>query len=154
MTYDPNEPRDAHGKWEHGSGSGHYDKLTVNTILNGPQLAKAGSRRNSDIAKELNARGQAALKELGVPSGVINSPEGKSVSDPKENNILSSAIASEIENELSRGEEKHAADWYTTKMKDTMEVATKMHPEMANNPGAKFAISGCIFVATSMVSFI
>ena len=134
--------------WISGGGSGAYDKLTVNTILNGPQLAKKGSRKNSDIAKELNARGQAALKELGIPSGVINSPEGKSVSDPKENNILSSAIASEIENELSRGEEKHAADWYTTKMKDTMEVATKMHPEMANNPGAKFAFTACLAITS------
>lgn len=148
MTYDPNEARDPHGRWTHGDGSGHYDKLTVNTILNGPQLAKKGSRKNSDIAKELNARGQAALKEVGIPSGVIKSPEGKGVSDPKENNILSSAIASEIENELSRGGEEHAADWYTTKMKDTMEVATKMHPEMANNPGAKFAFTACLAITS------
>lgn len=57
MTFNPNEARDDHGKWTSGGGSGHYDKLTANTILNGPS-AKPGSRSNSDIAKELNARGK------------------------------------------------------------------------------------------------
>jgi hypothetical protein len=148
MTYNPDEPRDEHGKWTHGGGSGHYDKLTVNTILNGPQLAKKSSRLQSDIAKELNASGQAALKELGVTSGVIKSPEGEDPSDPKENNILSSAIASEIENELSRGGEKHAEDWYTKGVNDAMDIAGKIHPEMASNPNAKFGYTAALSITS------
>jgi hypothetical protein len=140
MAYNPDEARDPHGMWTSGGG-GSYDKLTVNSILNGPQLAPARSRRNEDIAKELNDRGQAALKELGVPSGKIEEP------DPKADNIVSSAIASEIENELS-GDHKHAEDWYTSGMRDAMNVAEKMHPEMKDNPGAKFAFTAAMAVTS------
>jgi hypothetical protein len=138
MTFNPDEPRDAHGRW----GSGAYDALTVNSILNSSEVAKAGSRSNEDIAKELNARGQAALKELGISSGVIDAPS------PKADNIVSSAIASEIANELSRGAAKHADDWYTSKMNDAMSVAEKMHPEMVNNPAAKFAFTAAMAVTS------
>jgi len=147
MVYNPDEPRDDHGKWQSGGGSGHYDKLTVNTTLNSPETVKAGSRSNSDIAKELNARGQAALKALGIESGVIDPPEGKGKSDPKEDNIISSAIASEIEDELKRGGQD-AEDWYTSKMKDAMSIAEKMHPELKNNPAAKFAFTTAMAVTS------
>ena len=146
MVFDPNEARDPHGKWTSGGGSGHYDKLTVNSILNSPEVAKAGSRSNPDIAKELNARGQAALKELGIPSGVIAEPKGKEGPNQKADNIVSSAIASEIENELRRG--GSAEDWYTSKMKDAMGIAEKMHPELANNPAAKFAFTAAMAITS------
>jgi hypothetical protein len=147
MAYNPDEPRDEHGKWAHGGGSGHYDKLTVNSLLDDPHVAKPRSRLNPSIAKELNARGQAALKELGIPSGVIKSPEGEEPSDPKENNILSSAVASEVEHELS-GDHKHAEDWYTTGVQDAMNIAEKMHPEMKNNPTAKFAYTAAMAITS------
>jgi hypothetical protein len=144
VVFNPDEPRDAHGRW--GTG-GSYDKLTVNSILNDPKSEKAGSRSNSDIAKLLNARGQAALKDLGIENGVIDPPEGKGASDPKEDNILSSAIASEIEDELKRGG-KDAEDWYTSKMKDAMGIAEKMHPELKGNPAAKFAFTAAMAVTS------
>jgi hypothetical protein len=147
MTFNPSEARDNHGKWTAGSGS--YEDLTVNSILNGPQRGKLRSRSNEEIAKELNDRGQAALKALGVESGVIDSPSGKNaVSDPKEDNIVSSAIASEIENELTRGGSEHADDWYTTKMNDAMGIAQKLHPEMANNPAARFAYTAAMAITS------
>lgn len=149
MTFNPSEARDDHGKWTAGGGSGAYEDLTVNSILNGPQRAKLRSRTNEQIAKELNDRGQAALKKLGVESGVIESPTGKNaVSDPKEDNIVSSAIASEIENELTRSGGAHADDWYTTKMNEAMATATKIHPEMANNPAAKFAYTAAMAITS------
>ena len=149
MTFDPSEARDDHGKWTKG-GSGGYDALTVNSFLNGPQLAKIGSRNTSDIAKDLNARGQEALKALGIASGQINPPAKGD--DPaqtaKASNIVSSAIASEIEDEMSRKGDTHADDWYTSKVKDAMGVAEKMHPEMAGNPGAKFAFTAAMAVTS------
>jgi hypothetical protein len=149
MTFNQNEERDPHGRWTAGGGgSGVYDKLTVNSILNDPTSAKPGSRANDAIAKELNARGQAALKELGIPNGVINPPKGKEASDPKADNIVSSAIASEIENELSRGVDKHAENWYTSKMKEAMGIAEKMHPEMVDNPAAKFAFTAAMAITS------
>lgn len=148
MTFNASEARDDHGKWTSGGGTGAYEKLTVNSILNGPQRGKAGSRTAEEIAKELNERGQAALKELGIESGVIESPSGKNaVSDPKEDNIISSAIASEIENELTRGD-KHADNWYTTKVDEAMSIAQKIHPEMAKNPAAKFAYTAAMAITS------
>lgn len=147
MTYNPDEPRDDHGKWAYGGGSGRYDKLSVNTIHNDTKVEKPGSHSNSDIAKDLNSRGQEALKALGVESGVINSPKGEEPSNPKENDILSSAIASEIEDELKRGG-KDAADWYTKKMKDAMDIAEKLHPELKDNPAAKFAFTSAMAVTS------
>ena len=147
MAYNPDEARDDHGKWTHGGGSGHYDKLTVNTILNDPNSEKAGSRSNSDIAKILNARGQEALKALGVASGVINPPKGKVPADPKETNLLSSAVASEIEDELKRGG-RDAEDWYTSKMKDAMNIAEQMHPEIKGDPAAKFAFTASMAITS------
>lgn len=144
MAYNPNEARDNHGMWTRG---GNYDKLSVNDILNNPKSEKPGSRGNSEIAKILNARGQAALKALGIESGVIDPPEGKKGSDPKEDNILSSAIASEIEDELKRGG-KDAEDWYTSKMKDAMDIAEKLHPELKNNPAAKFAFTSAMAITS------
>jgi hypothetical protein len=143
VTFNPDEPRDAHGEWTAG---GAYDKLTVNSILNDPTMAKPGSRSNPDIAKELNARGQAALKALGIPGGVIEEPKGKEGPNAKADNIVSSAIASEIENELKRG--GNAEDWYTSSMKDAMGVAEKLHPEMADNPAAKFAFTAALAVTS------
>lgn len=141
-------PRDDHGKWTSGGGTGTYEKLTVNSILNGPQLAKTGSRLAEEIAKELNERGQAALKELGVASGIIESPSGKNAtSDPVEDNIISSAIASEIENELTRGG-VHADNWYTTKVDEAMSIAQKLHPEMAKSPAAKFAYTAAMAITS------
>jgi len=146
VTFNPDEARDEHGKWS-ATGAGHYEGLTVNSILNAPQAHKTGSRDNSTIAKELNARGQAALKALGVKSGVINPPKGKKGSDPKEDNIISSAISSEIEDELKRSG-RNAENWYTSKMKDAMGIAEKMHPEMANNPAAKFAFTAAMAITS------
>jgi hypothetical protein len=149
VAFDPDQPRDDHGKWTHGGGAGHYDALTVNTILNHGDAAKPGSRSNGDIAKYLNQRGSDALKTLGVASGKILPPAkgAKETLDPKEANILSSAIASEIEDELKRGGQ-HAEDWYTNKMQDAMGVAEKMHPEMANNPAAKFAFTSAMAITS------
>lgn len=79
---------------------------------------------------------------------MIESPKGKAVADPKETNILSSAVASEIEDELKRGEDKHAEDWYTSKMKDAMGIAEKMHPEMVSNPAAKFAFTAAMAITS------
>ena len=133
----PTVAQDEPAKWK--AGSGVYDKLTVNTILNGEQQAKANSRTTEEIAKDLNDRGQAALKDLGVEGGQIESPGAKEQSDPKNDNVVSSAIASEIENELSRSGSTHADNWYTTKVDEAMGIAQKLHPEMENNSSAKFA---------------
>ena len=128
MTFDPNQPRDDHGKWTHAGGV--YGKLTANDILNGPQVAPTGSRKNADIAQQLNKRGQDALKALGVAGGKIESPKGKgAVSNPVHDNILSSAIASEIEDELKRGG-RSAENWYTSKVDEAMKIAGLIHPEM------------------------
>lgn len=140
-------PRDDHGRWTHGGGSGVYDKLTANDILAAVPAAPPGSRNNADIAKDLNARGQAALKELGVKSGMIETPGKGETADPKETNILSSAIASEIEAALRR-DERSAENWYSSKMDEAMKIAQAMHPEMENNPSAKFGYTAALAITS------
>lgn len=150
MAFNPDPPRDAHGRWGSGGGQENaYKDLTVNGILDGQgDPHKPGSRNNGEIAVELNARGQAALKALGVPSGVINPPGKKELANPKETNIVSSAIASEIERELGRQGGAKADDWYTQKFSEAMKVAGEMHPEMATNPSAKFGYTAALAITS------
>lgn len=141
-------PRDAHGRWTSGPGGEDvYKDLTVNSILGAVLTEDRGTRRNEEIAKELNDRGSAALKALGVESGKIETPDKKNPADPRETNILSSAIASEIEDAMVR-DQRTAVNWYTSKVDEAMKVATAMHPEMANDANAKFGYTAALAVTS------
>jgi len=102
------------------------EALTVNAILRESYPAvKARSRTVPAIATELMFRGRAALKKLGVTTGVIQGP------NPKTDDILSSAIASEVKAALGRTG-KNASGWYSTRVKEAMKTALKLHPELAD----------------------
>ncbi len=142
MAFDPNQPRDDHGRWTATGqgGEGHYDELTSTNLIQSDG-AKPGTRTNAEIGKILNERGQKALEKLGISGGVIDK------STPEGDNIVSSAIASEISAELNRGGNT-AEDWYTKSFDDAMKVASEAHPEIAKDPGARFAYTAALAVTS------
>jgi len=144
VAFNQEELRDAHGRWTTG---GAYDELTATKILDGTETRPPGSKRNDEIARELNARGSAALKALGVPNGQILTPKKGETANPKETNVLSSAIASEIEAEMKR-EGKTSENWYTEKVDNAMKIAAVMHPEMKNNPAARFGYTAALAITS------
>jgi len=118
------------------------EPLTVNEILNKDFPAeKPRSKSVSDIAKGLDARGQAALKALGFKSGKIEEPS------PDGDSVISRAIASEIEAALKRNG-RNALDWYTTKVKEAVAVAAIQHPEIETDKNARMAFTAALAVTS------
>ena len=104
----------------------NVEALTVNSVLSESYpTAKPRSRDVTAIATELMRRGSAALKKLGVASGVIEGPS------PRTDDILASAIASEVKTALGRTG-KNASGWYSKRVKEAMKIALKLHPELAD----------------------
>jgi hypothetical protein len=115
--------------------------LSDRDILYGDTPAiKARSRTVSDIAGELMARGSAALRNLGVPGGRIQGPS------PRTDHLLSRVIASEIKDAAARA--GHAGNWYTSKVKQAMDVAATMHPELATDPHARTAYTAALAITS------
>jgi hypothetical protein len=130
---------------QYGPIGSHPDEraLTVNDILdpNVPGL-KPRSRNVQDIAKELETRGQGALKELGVENGKI-----ESFDNPEHNELLSRAIASEIKAEMERGGNT-AHNWYTTAIDEAMNHAAAIWPELATDPHARMGFTSALSIAS------
>ena len=119
------------------------EALTVNQILHPDTPAPFGprSRGVEDIAGELDARAQQTLKDLGVKSGRIQGP------DPVTDELLARSLASETSAALGRPG-ANASDWYTGKIKEAMDVASVMHPEIATDPGAKDAFRAALAITS------
>ena len=119
--------------------------LTVNDILHpDTPAAKRGSRTVEDIAAGLDKRGQAALKELGVPGGKITEPT------PEHNELLSRAMASEIQAAMGRGGET-AVDWYRSKVENAMKIAEEMHPELKDDPHQRMGYTASLAITSQGV---
>jgi hypothetical protein len=117
-------------------------ELAVNDILHPDTKAQAPrSRGVEEIAKELMDRGAAALKKLGIKTGRIDAPEAKG------DEIISSAIASEIKAALGR-DGRNASDWYTHKIREAMAVASAIHPELANNEHSRFGFTAALAITS------
>jgi len=116
--------------------------LTVVDILYGDTPAiKANTREVGDIARELMTRGQKALRALGVKGGVIEGP------DPKTDEILSRAIATEIKAALEKSS-RNASDWYTRKVEEALTIAALMHPEIATDPVAEMGFTAALAITS------
>lgn len=116
--------------------------LTVNDILAPTTEAlKKRSRNVEDIAKDLMTRGAKALKGLGVKAGFVAGPE------PRTDEMISRAIASEIQEALGRGG-RTASDWYTRRVQEAMAVASAIHPEIGADEGHKFAFTSALAVTS------
>jgi hypothetical protein len=115
--------------------------LSVRDILYGDTpAARPRSRTVVDIADQLMARGSAALRNLGVPGGRIQGPS------PRTDHLLSRVIASEIKDAAARS--GHAGNWYTSKVKEAMDVAALMHPELTTDPHARTAYTAALAITS------
>jgi len=119
------------------------DALSANALLDPSHPSnKPRSRRVKDVAAELQARGQAALRALGIKSGRIEGP------NPETDALLSRVIASEIQGALRRDAKRSALDWYTHKVREAMAIAAVIYPEIATDPHAKFAFTVALAVTS------
>lgn len=127
------------GRGEPPSG---LNNLTVNGILHPDTPAQpARSRGVEDIAAELHARGQDALQSMGVPGGRITQ------SHPDHDEIISHALASEVQGALDRPG-ANAADWYSGKVREALAVASTMHPEIEADPLSKTAYTAALAITS------
>ena len=128
----------------------HEEGLTVNDILHpdnpaiNPDTGEPWQPRErgvEDIASELDLRAQNQLKLLGVKGGRITGP------DPLHDELLARSLASEASSALDRPG-ANAADWYTGKVNEAMDVASKMYPEIATDPNAKMAFRAALAITS------
>lgn len=147
--FDPNEPRD-HGRWTDGGSSGDVDTLdgpppskpadggpdplaqhlTGDHIMANIGPYKANSRKVEEVAKQLNAHaGQVLQQRFHTPSITRSAPET--------DDFLAEAIANDLKASLNNGHS--SPTWYSDKMKEAMSIAAELHPEIAADPGKRFA---------------
>jgi hypothetical protein len=157
--YDPEEPRVAKGsgresgRWTSGGagvgtayepGGEKYDpgrRLTSAYIEEEAPVIKANSRAVSDVATDLNNRAQKILaQEVGVPS--IN----RENTTPALEAHIAKTLALELKDGLHNGHS--AVTWYSDKMKRTMEIAERIHPEIATDKGKRFALTCALSIAS------
>jgi hypothetical protein len=86
-------------------------------------------------------RGSLALKHLGVESGRIDGPS------PRTDHILSRVVASEIKDAVERTA-GNASTWYTGKVKEAMQVAALMYPELATDENARTAYTAALAITS------
>lgn len=134
----------AHEKY--GLPGTHPDEaaLTVNEILHPDTPAlPPRSRDVEEIAKALDVRGSDALRRLGVPEGKIE----YQTSTPLHDELVSRAMASEIQTAMGRGG-KTAADWYTKAIDEAMEHAAAIHPELKGDPLQKMGFTSALAITS------
>lgn len=119
------------------------EALTANALLdpNHPRN-KPRSRTVEEVAIELQARGQAALKALGIKSGRIEGPSEETDA------LLSRVIASEIKGALQRDAKRSALNWYTQRVREAMAIAGVIYPEINTDEHAKFAFTVALAVTS------
>lgn len=120
------------------------DDLTVNDILHPDTPAvKARSRKVKDIAADLMARGQDALKNLGVESGVVSHDNP----NPDHDEMISQAIASEVQAAQNRGGNT-ATDWYTKGVEEAMQHAQDIWPELKDDPHQQMGLKAALAITS------
>lgn len=119
--------------------------LTKTPIMDHGELGEErppGSKRVFESAAELNARGQEALKRLGIKSGKIEGP------DPKTDELLSKAIAAEVTSDIEREKKGGSRSWYSGKIREAMSIAALIHPEIATSKNAAMALKAAIAITS------
>lgn len=106
--------------------------LSSSNIFDQGQAFPPHSRSTWDIAKELHTRAQDRLKELGVPEGVLTHKNRT----PETDAMLARIIAHETEQAMGRS--GHAGTWYTDSVREALDTASTIYPEIATDPHARF----------------
>jgi hypothetical protein len=101
----------------------------------------ARERNVEDIGQQLNDRGQAALRRLGVRGGQIAGPH------PVTDELLARNLALETKQALDRGGQT-ALDWYSKKFEDAMALAAEVHPEIGSDPHAATAYRAALAITS------
>jgi hypothetical protein len=111
-------------------------------ISRAPAAHRPGERNVTLVGNELAARGQAALKRLGVRSGRVDG----STSRPHVDEALAHALALEAGDAMaSHG---NAASWYKEKVEEAIRVAALSHPEILTNPNARSAWAAALAITS------
>ena len=115
--------------------------LTSNAIVREAPEIKANSQAVKDIALSLHERAQGILeKEVGVRQ-ITRENATSELED-----YVAGTLAMELKDGLTNG---HSAEtWYSDKMKRTIEVAAKIHPEIATDKGKRFALTVALSIAS------
>lgn len=116
--------------------------LSATPILEADAAYAPRSRGVPDIAQELNDRGSAALKNMGIRSGKIAVAD----STPATDEIISRTLAGEIKAALAR--QGNSGTWYTQKIREAVAVASLLHPEIATDPNARFAFTAGLAITS------
>lgn len=121
----------------------HEQELNVNSIMHPDTPAlPPRSRGVTEIAKELDQRGQDALTAMGVPGGKITDPN-----DEFTNELLARQMAQEANAALARPG-ANASDWYTGQVKKGMDLAAQMYPEIGTDAEARTAFQTALAVTS------
>ena len=131
---------------KYGDIGTHPDEkaLTVNDILHPDTPAmKPYSRNVEDIAADLQTRGQAALKKLGVNNGIID----YKTATPEQNELLARAMASEVQGAMQRGG-KTATDWYTKSIDEAIEHANDIWPGVRDDPHQRMGFTAALAITS------
>ena len=158
--YDPNQPRvpagsgEISGQWTAGEagvgpayepGGEKYEpgrRLTSAYIHEeAPRPYKPNSVAVPDVARALNERAKNILsQEVGVEQ------IDRENTTPFLDAFVADTLAKELKDGLRNG---HSAEtWYSEKMKRTMEIAAKLHPEILTDRGKRFALTVALSIAS------
>jgi thioredoxin reductase len=116
-------------------------RLTSNSIIKEAPVIKPNSRSVAEVALSLHERAQDILeKEVGVRSITREN------ATPDLEAYVARTLAFELRDGLTNG---HSAEtWYNDKMKRTIEIAAKIHPEIATDKGKRFALTVALSIAS------
>ena len=104
--------------------------LTYNEELPGKTGAKIG-----EVAQRLQRR---ALRILKSPVDIVT--------DQSKDGLISDALAAEALRALQQS--GNAANWYTAKVAEAMEVAAEIHPEILTDPDARFLFMASLAITS------
>jgi hypothetical protein len=100
---------------------------------------KPNSRKVVDVMRELNVRAGEILQQA-VGKSSITGPNEKT------DDFLADAIAADLKDGLHNGHS--LPTWYSSKMKEAMDIATEMHPELATDKGKRFAYISALAITS------
>ncbi len=116
-------------------------RLTSNYIAREASGYKPNSRKVPDVAQELNGRAQKILQQE------VNVKEiTRENATPQLENYIAKTLAMELKDGLRNG---HSTEtWYSDKMQRTMQIASKLHPEISADPGKRFAFIAALSIVS------
>jgi len=105
-------------------------QLTAEAIMTESPDIKKNSVNVTQIARDLNERAGRIIKETFGQDAITES-------SPATDEFLANVIVADLKAGMKNGHS--SPTWYSDKMRDAMQIATEMHPELGTDPGKRFA---------------